>query len=65
MKQPNGEPRAGRDFVEKKGILHEIDETGQKPGNEIDKPRAYQSRGAWILLHYIALFECSAVPTGS
>ena len=31
----------------------------------MDKPRAYQSRGAWILLYYIALFECSAVPTGS
>ena len=31
----------------------------------MDKPRAYQSRGAWILLYYIALCECSAVPTGS
>ena len=65
MKQPNGEPRAGRDFIEKKGILHKVDETGQKPEDEMDKPRAYQSRGAWILLYYIALFECPAVPTGS
>ena len=65
MKQPNGEPMAGRDFIEKKGILHKVDETGQKPGDEMDKPRAYQSRGAWILLYYITLFECPAVPTGS
>ena len=61
--QPNALRRNGHDIS--KWPLHKVDETGQKPGNEMDKPRAYQSRGAWILLYYIALFECPAVPTGS